>query len=68
MPSGQHGGCFAEAENWDYRSTEAGHLNPIISRTFALADFQQAMSEVLGRRSIGRIALVMDEEAKRLGL
>ena len=46
---------------------EAGHLNPVISHTFALADFQQAISEVLGRRSIGRVALVMDEEARRLG-
>ena len=46
---------------------EAGHLNPIVSHTFALADFQDAMSEVLGRRSIGRIALVMDQEARRLG-
>ncbi|MEC9153839.1 MAG: NADPH:quinone oxidoreductase family protein [Pseudomonadota bacterium] len=46
---------------------EAGDLNPVISHTFALPAFQQAMSEVLGRRSIGRVAVVMDEEARRLG-
>ena len=45
----------------------AGRLNPIVSQTFALSDFQEAMSEVLGRRSIGRVALVMGEEAERLG-
>jgi len=45
---------------------EAGHLNPIISHTFALENFQDAMTTVLGRQSIGRVALVMDEEAGRL--
>ncbi len=45
---------------------EEGYLNPIISHTFALPDFQDAMSIVLGRQSIGRVALVMDEEARRL--
>ena len=54
---------MAQLSDW----YEAGHLNPVISHTFALTDFQQAMSEVLGRRSIGRVALVMDEEAQRLG-
>lgn len=46
---------------------EAGHLNPIVSHTYALDDFQEAMTTVLGRQSIGRVALVMDEEARRLG-
>lgn len=45
---------------------EKGHLNPIVSHTFALPDFQDAMSTVLARKSIGRVALVMDEEARRL--
>jgi NADPH2:quinone reductase len=54
---------MAQLSNW----FEAGHLKPVISQTFALADFQKAMSEVLGRRSIGRVALVMDKEATRLG-
>lgn len=40
---------------------EAGHLNPIISHTFALEDFQEAMTTVLGRKSIGRVAVVMNE-------
>ncbi len=39
---------------------EAGHLNPIISHTFALENFQDAMTTVLGRKSIGRVAVVMD--------
>lgn len=46
---------------------DAGRLNPIVSHTFPLDDFQHAMAEVLGRRSIGRVAVVMDEEADRLG-
>ena len=45
----------------------AGGLNPIVSHTFSLGDFQAAMETVLGRRSIGRVAIVMDEEAQRLG-
>ncbi len=43
-----------------------GHLKPIISHTFVLSDFQKAMITVLGRKSIGRVALVMDEEARQL--
>ena len=46
---------------------EAGRLNPRVSHTFALDDFQDAMAAVLGRRSRGRVAVVMDEEARRLG-
>ena len=46
---------------------EAGQLNPRVSRIFALDDFQEAMAVVLGRLSLGRVAVVMDEEAKRLG-
>ena len=39
-----------------------GHLNPRISATFALDDFQDAMAMVLGRTAQGRVALVMNEE------
>ncbi len=46
---------------------EQGKLNPRVSHTFALDDFQDAMAVVLGRRSHGRVAIVMDEEARRLG-
>ena len=45
---------------------ESGYLNPLISHTYELPDFQDAMSTVLGRQSIGRVALVMDDEARRL--
>jgi NADPH2:quinone reductase len=45
---------------------EAGRLNPEVSHCFALDDFQQAMAVVLGRQSIGRVALVMDREAARM--
>jgi NADPH2:quinone reductase len=46
---------------------EEGRLNPRVSHTFALDDFQDAMAVVLGRLSQGRVAVVMDEEARRLG-
>ena len=46
---------------------EQGHLQPRVSHSFALDDFQDAMAVVLGRLSQGRVAIVMDEEAKRLG-
>jgi NADPH:quinone reductase len=46
---------------------DEGRLNPRVSATFALEDFQQAMAMVLGRTAQGRVALVMDEEAARLG-
>jgi NADPH2:quinone reductase len=46
---------------------EDGQLNPRVSHTFALDDFQDAMAVVLGRLSLGRVAVVMDEEAERLG-
>ena len=45
---------------------EEGRLNPEVSHCFALAEFQQAMAIVLGRQSIGRVALVMDQEARGL--
>jgi NADPH:quinone reductase len=37
-----------------------GQIKPFVARTFPLADFQQAMAEVLARRAIGRIAVVME--------
>ena len=46
---------------------DEGRLNPRVSATFALPDFQQAMALVLGRQAQGRVALVMNEEAARLG-
>lgn len=45
----------------------AGQINPIVDTTYPLESFQLAMDEVLARRAIGRIAVVMDEEARRLG-
>ncbi|MCP5368351.1 MAG: NADPH:quinone oxidoreductase family protein [Hyphomicrobiales bacterium] len=47
---------------------EAGRLDPRVSHAFALDDFRDAMAVVLGRRSLGRVALVMDQEARRLGV
>ena len=35
---------------------------------FRLEDFRDAMSMVLGRKAIGRVAIAFDEEAARLGL
>ena len=45
----------------------AGKINPRIWKTYRLEDFQDAMAAVLGRDAIGRVAVVMNEEAKRLG-
>ena len=46
---------------------EGGFLKPRVTQIFSLDDFQEAMATVLGRRSQGRVAVVMGDEAKRLG-
>ncbi len=46
---------------------EAGQINPVVAKTYPLVEFQSAMDDVLARRAIGRVAIVMDEEARRLG-
>lgn len=45
---------------------EAGKINPVVNQTYPLEDCQIAMDDVLQRRAIGRIAVVMDEELARL--
>ncbi len=47
---------------------ERGDINPVLGAAYRLEDFQQAMSDVLARRAVGRIAIVMDEEERRLNL
>ncbi len=44
----------------------AGRINPVVEQTYVLEQVFEAMDNVLGRRAIGRIAIVMDEEAQRL--
>lgn len=39
---------------------EAGAIDPVVARTYPLAAFQDAMADVLGRRAVGRVAIVMD--------
>jgi NADPH:quinone reductase len=46
---------------------EEGLLAPVVWRTFPLDRSKEAMAEVLDRRAIGRVAVVMDAEARRLG-
>ncbi|MGE0484143.1 MAG: NADPH:quinone oxidoreductase family protein [Gammaproteobacteria bacterium] len=46
---------------------EAGLINPVVERTYPLARVFDAMDDILGRRAVGRIAVVMDAEARRLG-
>jgi NADPH:quinone reductase len=46
---------------------ERGQIKPVVNVTYPLVGFQQAMDDVLTRRAIGRVAVVMDEEARRLG-
>ncbi|MEQ8663005.1 MAG: NADPH:quinone oxidoreductase family protein [Gammaproteobacteria bacterium] len=45
---------------------EAGRLDPVVERTYPLARVFEAMDDVLARRAIGRVAVVMDAEAARL--
>lgn len=51
-----------------YQWFDEGKLVPRVAGSFALDDFQAAMALVLGRKAQGRVAVVMDEEARRLGL
>lgn len=44
-----------------------GRIDPVVNKTFPLKRFSEAMDDVLARRAIGRIAVVMDDEARRLG-
>lgn len=46
---------------------ESGQINPVVSKTYRLEEYKKAMEDVLQRRAIGRITVVMDEEARRLG-
>ncbi len=50
-----------------FRWFDEGRINPVVDVTYPLAKVHQAMDDVLARRALGRIAVVMDEEAKRLG-
>jgi len=45
---------------------EEGLIKPELAAAFPLDGFRDAMAMVLGRQSIGRVAIVFDEEAKRL--
>jgi NADPH2:quinone reductase len=44
-----------------------GRINPLIHKTYPIERFREAMDEVISRRAMGRVAVVMDEEARRLG-
>lgn len=44
-----------------------GHLDPVVAKTYPLSQFREAMDDILKRRAVGRIAVVMGEEARRLG-
>jgi NADPH2:quinone reductase len=49
-------------ENMDrlFRWFEEGRLRPVIGSTYPLARFQDAMADVLARRAIGRVAVLME--------
>lgn len=51
---------------FDWFAAEA--IKPAIAQTYAFEDFKQAMDDVLSRRAIGRVAVVFDREAQRLGV
>lgn len=44
-----------------------GRINPVVDVTYPLTRVHQAMDDVLTRRAIGRVAVVLDDEARRLG-
>jgi len=44
-----------------------GRIHPVVERTYPLAQVFTAMDDILARRAVGRIAVVMDGEARRLG-
>ncbi|MGE3390716.1 MAG: NADPH:quinone oxidoreductase family protein [Gammaproteobacteria bacterium] len=43
-----------------FRWFEQGRIRPVVGATYRLEDFQTAMADVLARRAIGRIAIVME--------
>ena len=55
---------MAELFSW----YEQGLLKPRVSHVFPLEKFQDAMSTVLARKALGRVAIVMDEEARALNV
>ena len=44
-----------------------GRIKPVAGTVYPLERFQEAMADVLGRKSLGRVAIVMDKEAKKHG-
>lgn len=51
-----------------FRWIDEGRMRPEISQVFPFDRCKEAMATVLGRDAIGRVAVVYDEEARRLGL
>ncbi|MBN8903547.1 MAG: NADPH:quinone oxidoreductase family protein, partial [Rhodospirillales bacterium] len=49
-----------------FRWTMQGRMTPEISHVFTFDQVHEAMETVLGRESIGKVAVVFDEEARRL--
>lgn len=50
-----------------FRWFEQGRIRPLVAQTFPLTQFQDAMKMVLDRKASGRVAVVLAEEAARLG-
>lgn len=49
-----------------FRWTVQGRMTPEISHVFTFDQVHEAMQVVLGRESVGKVAVVFDEEARRL--
>ena len=45
-----------------------GKIKPELAAAYSLDQFREAMDMVLGRKAIGRVAVVFGDEAKRLGV
>ena len=54
------------AQMFDWYSDEKIH--PLVSDVLPLSQFREALDIVLARKSLGRVALALDQEAARLGI
>ena len=47
---------------------ETGQIKPVVEKVFPFEQFRDALAHVLARKAMGRVAIAMNDEAKRLGL
>ena len=57
-------GLFGQIFNWH----TIGLIKPALSHVLPLSQFREALDIVLTRQSRGRVAMALDDEARRLGI